>query len=111
MRDEGLTPLLLSVLNPTLPTQFRPELHRDTNCSWGVWGTLCVLAERLKGISFSKSSLRIALSKPETNWESIKALERAQGDGEVFLLCSPSLSGEGPKIIRKIHRFSSVCGF
>lgn len=57
--------------------------------------------ERLRGILFSKSSLITTLSKPETNGERIKLLERDQRDGNGLLLCSLSVSGEGPKIIRK----------
>lgn len=112
VRGEGFTRLLLIALNAdsVLLSQLGPKL-RDTNCSWGVWGTLPMLPERLSSSLFSQSSLTRTLSKSETNWEMIRSLERAQRDGEVLLLCSPTLSGEGAKIIRKIHYFSTVCSF
>lgn len=92
VRGEGFTRLLLIALNAGsgLLTQPRPKLHRDTNCSWGVWGTLPVSPERLRGISFFKSSPTTALSKSETSWERIRSLERARS-WEALLLYSSTL--------------------
>lgn len=109
-RDEGLTRLLLIELNAdsALLSQLRPKLQRDTNCSWDA---LPVLQERMRGILLSESSLTTTLSKPETKWERVSSERQPKRDGEAFLVCSPSLSGEEAKIIRKIHYFSTVCNF